>query len=779
MNKLNTILLAGMLLLIFSSQSYGQQLIQKEFPQRPPRQIFTPPDTLVQAWHAFDSRMPTWQIRWDKETGTPGSMMGDPIRGSGRNPREIATNFLKMNKAIFSVDSGIYELRFKKITGTENTTHVIFSQYYDGIHIEGGSYAVHMNDFWEIYLVNGKYYSNVKIDGVLPSLSLSSAIDVASRDLHYQVEFRGEPIGVLVILPYGDEYILSWKVTLPTNIPFGEWTYYISSKDGSILSGYNSMDFMVDDISTTDSGNSALLINEKVPINSETANIEAIIGIVYDRHPDAGDRVFRNLTNLDPPGYYLDGDHVIVTNEDDDEAYEEDLTYYYNDESTNFDEVMAYYHIDLYMDNYMNSLGYLYLNYPNTQVQIKAEVHSGYNWPQAVIIGADSMRFGDGNGVTTNDTAKESTVFYHETQHLVTEYLTYDGLDGDLLQERAMDEAFSDYHSLSFVDIDTVTIVGEWVIIIGQRDVENTYDMSDWTEVGPLDHTSYHAGSQIFSGALWDMRQEFGQSVADEIIFEGLQNLTQEEPDFLDGREALIAYDLAENSGSHIDDIVGIFGDREIGSVPSTPTITYALPEEHGAYDAVHLKWTRNDDDDYVIRYKVERSTDGGAYQHLWYITQTESGSLVEEWDDLKFGWGEVECYTYKVKAENGAGWGNWSPAVPVYNPDPPESPPSPDEVTSIQLPEKFTLEQNYPNPFNPSTQIKFGLPKSSHVRLRVMNIRGETVRVLVDDEMGAGWHTVNWDGKNEGGRQVATGIYLYLIEADGKRILKRMTLMK
>lgn len=59
------------------------------------------------------------------------------------------------------------------------------------------------------------------------------------------------------------------------------------------------------------------------------------------------------------------------------------------------------------------------------------------------------------------------------------------------------------------------------------------------------------------------------------------------------------------------------------------------------------------------------------------------------------------------------------------------------------------------------------------------MNIRGETVRILVDDEMATGWHTVTWDGKNADDSNVASGIYLYLIETDEKKILKRMTLIR
>jgi len=93
--------------------------------------------------------------------------------------------------------------------------------------------------------------------------------------------------------------------------------------------------------------------------------------------------------------------------------------------------------------------------------------------------------------------------------------------------------------------------------------------------------------------------------------------------------------------------------------------------------------------------------------------------------------------------------------------------------------PQDLTLDNNFPNPFNPTTQIKFGLPTSTHVRLQIMNIRGQIVQVLVDDERPAGWYTVTWDGKNESGIDVASGIYLYMIEADNKKILKKMTIIR
>jgi hypothetical protein len=122
--------------------------------------------------------------------------------------------------------------------------------------------------------------------------------------------------------------------------------------------------------------------------------------------------------------------------------------------------------------------------------------------------------------------------------------------------------------------------------------------------------------------------------------------------------------------------------------------------------------------------------------------------------------------------------WGPWSNTVIVYVD---ENPGDPDnaEMNILVLPTSLTLNQNYPNPFNPDTQIRFGLPSSSHVRLQIMNIRGETVRILVDEEKAAGWYTVTWDSKNESGQNVGSGIYLYMIETDEKRILKKMTLIR
>ena len=98
---------------------------------------------------------------------------------------------------------------------------------------------------------------------------------------------------------------------------------------------------------------------------------------------------------------------------------------------------------------------------------------------------------------------------------------------------------------------------------------------------------------------------------------------------------------------------------------------------------------------------------------------------------------------------------------------------------TDDNRPSEFSLSQNYPNPFNPSTNIEFGLSKAAHVKLDIFNIVGQKVRTLVDEEMKAGKYVVDWDGKDEQGNSVSSGIYFYRMKAEDFSDMKKMLLVK
>jgi len=99
--------------------------------------------------------------------------------------------------------------------------------------------------------------------------------------------------------------------------------------------------------------------------------------------------------------------------------------------------------------------------------------------------------------------------------------------------------------------------------------------------------------------------------------------------------------------------------------------------------------------------------------------------------------------------------------------------------VEGLNVPANFSLDQNYPNPFNPTTNISFALPSDSKVSLNIYNIMGQKVKTLVDGITKAGTHTVTWDGTNEQGESVASGIYFYKLSAGDKVITKKMSLVK
>jgi subtilisin family serine protease len=127
------------------------------------------------------------------------------------------------------------------------------------------------------------------------------------------------------------------------------------------------------------------------------------------------------------------------------------------------------------------------------------------------------------------------------------------------------------------------------------------------------------------------------------------------------------------------------------------------------------------------------------------------------------------------------------------------------EEEENNSLPERFSLGQNFPNPFNPSTAIAFELQPqyrllsptpqpgeddqsltpqkeqitSMHASLKIYNMRGQMVKTLIDDELAPGRYEVTWDGTDERGRKVASGIYLYSLKVPQGKITRKMILLK
>ena len=94
-------------------------------------------------------------------------------------------------------------------------------------------------------------------------------------------------------------------------------------------------------------------------------------------------------------------------------------------------------------------------------------------------------------------------------------------------------------------------------------------------------------------------------------------------------------------------------------------------------------------------------------------------------------------------------------------------------------VPAQFSLLQNYPNPFNPETTIIYQLNKELKVSLKIYNTVGQLIKTLVDETQAGGIHTINWDGKDELGKNVASGVYLYQLKAENSNENRKMLLVR
>jgi hypothetical protein len=96
-----------------------------------------------------------------------------------------------------------------------------------------------------------------------------------------------------------------------------------------------------------------------------------------------------------------------------------------------------------------------------------------------------------------------------------------------------------------------------------------------------------------------------------------------------------------------------------------------------------------------------------------------------------------------------------------------------------IELNENFSLSQNYPNPFNPTTTIEYELKRPETIKINIYDINGRLVRELINEEKNTGHYSINWDGKDNSGKIIASSTYFYQIQAGSYTQAKKMIFLK
>ncbi|MGH1363809.1 MAG: S8 family serine peptidase [Calditrichia bacterium] len=169
-----------------------------------------------------------------------------------------------------------------------------------------------------------------------------------------------------------------------------------------------------------------------------------------------------------------------------------------------------------------------------------------------------------------------------------------------------------------------------------------------------------------------------------------------------------------------------------------------------------------------------------------WYMVSGYAGSTVVPFvqeiislDSVDTGAGSIFHENFQVRFVSRGGAGNFPNdnwfLNTFYISGPPTGIDNPDEAAPL----RFMVSANYPNPFNPSTTIDFQLPQRSDVELTIFNTLGQKIRSLVTGSVAAGTHSVIWNGQDESGQGVASGIYIYRFTSGDYQRINKMILMK
>ena len=212
-----------------------------------------------------------------------------------------------------------------------------------------------------------------------------------------------------------------------------------------------------------------------------------------------------------------------------------------------------------------------------------------------------------------------------------------------------------------------------------------------------------------------------------------------------------------------------------IDTIPPAPIEDLQILNSY--QDSVELSWTApgdNDNSGYAEKYEIWMSNQP--------IKEMNAENAVLVCDTLKPGLaGSNERIVINIKSQEETQWimiNTWD-EVGLF---------SSSNIISVVMTDiqqehyntiKYQLSQNYPNPFNSETFIKFALPREDNIRIQIYNISGKLVKVLLDEYLPPGNHCTVWDGKDQWGKSVASGVYYYEFVCPAYREIKKLCYVK
>lgn len=485
-------------------------------PSDPPGHVVA--DTVQQrAWQRFQQKHGAqWQIRWSDRTPVgrqpaqgdarkaPVTVFGALTKPYAGPPVQAARAFLSEHRALFEMPPGLSNLEKMGAYTSRNVTHVRFRQTYEGIPVYEGQYLVHVRSDGRIDMANGNYYTEIDAS-TSPNLTEQAARRTATDALGGNVklkEGREVPVEItseLVVYPKNDgkTFLLAWKVIVPAAAPKpGDWLFLIDAATGDIIEQHDRAPTTVASRVTAAEKRKDAVMGEAASRTLLDANAQSTTtgrssvsatghGTVIPDYPAATSSENRDLFEIYTSGY-LNGTFTELYNDEAPKAYQPDGTFYYDTANTHFDEVNVYYHITVFLRDYMApKLGFT--SDIGDDRDLEAEVHDGFDGEDnnsannaSYSPSTKSVYFGNNFPF-----AKEDKIIYHESTHAVLDVVNGRAYFQPFpTEEGAIGEGVSDYLAGGYtaaVEGPVASKIGRGALSFADRDMENS-EISSYSE---------------------------------------------------------------------------------------------------------------------------------------------------------------------------------------------------------------------------------------------------------------------------------------------------------
>jgi Zn-dependent metalloprotease len=435
-------------------------------------------------------------VSWNKRSGTPQSIFGKlsgPIAGAS----EIsARSFLSQNAPLFKMDGDTFDLQLSRHVDSVLGSHFVFEQQYRGVPVYGAQVAIHFNQTGEIIAVNNTYEPGVTLNSVEPRLSRSRATARALAVVRGNAQ--SEPTSDLVVFEVNDSFSLAWRIVVPTDGP--TWEIIVDAQNGQVLS-------------------EPLDLNRYATGSGQVFRVNAVVATQDNTLQDNRDAasavptsayMIVTLQGLVGNGL-LDG-VFASSSKTKKRASDPGNNFLFDRSDDGFSETMGYYYLD-YAERYIQSLGFTNVNNRQQVFSVnRLKIDNSF-----YATNSKEITFGVG-GV---DDAEDAEVILHEYGHSIQD----DQVPGfgSTHEAGSMGEGFGDYWAASvgaqfsggFQDL----CLAEWDATFYSNTNPPCLRRLDGTKHYPEDlDGEVHDDGEIWSAALWEIRDSIGATNADKAI---------------------------------------------------------------------------------------------------------------------------------------------------------------------------------------------------------------------------------------------------------------------